>query len=520
MMAAPVERKVWTSSQIPWVDCDAERRRVLHAAWSTGSLDYLLTPSQLRTNAKMDAWSKSPKRQGRIYVLDSSRRWGKSALLLKRALEKAIRNPGWRIVYFAPEYKMVRKILLPLMAILTQDCPPKLLGPKQGPDWAKAEDTFYFANGSRIELYGLDTNPNGARGGAIDYCFGDEVAFFNDLGYVVQSIIMPMMFGRKHARLECASTPPVSPSHFWTQTMVPDAIQDGAHDIRTIEDADQYSAEEVEEFIRIAGGRDSTICLREYFCQHITDETLAVVPEFRHAEKIVCRAPEKVPQWRNCFVSMDPGWHDHTGVLFGYWDFGEAMPVIEDEFSGPKLTSAEIAAEIKRKELALWKDVPRKPRENSGTMRTQPRARVTDWNDRLQQDMWNAHELHFQRTLKDNKEQQVNAMRIAIGQHRIRIHPRCTKLIKQLRFATWKSIEHKNKLFSRDGTTFGHFDLVDALIYLLRIMDQFRHENPAPKEARYVLASNSQDPGAPRAKLQGGGGHSRWTYRRGQFFVR
>src|ERR1043165_6591398 len=91
-------RPAWRPNRPAWPECDRERREMLYEAWGSGFLDHLLTPSQLQANNKMEAWNKrvtknqalredDPRKKvmGRTYVLDSSRRWGKSALLLKRA---------------------------------------------------------------------------------------------------------------------------------------------------------------------------------------------------------------------------------------------------------------------------------------------------------------------------------------------------------------------------------------------------------------------------------------------------
>jgi hypothetical protein len=504
-------RPKWTSPVVAWVDADRTRKDLLEAAWSVGELGHLLTPSQLECNARMDKWSQSKTRKGRVFVLDSARRWGKSALLLKRAMEKAIQNKGWRLVYFAPEYKMVHKIILPLMGLLIRDCPPGLHGKKQGPDFIKTESAFVFKNGSRIELVGLDINPDGARGTGIDGGFGDEVAFFDKLEYLLTSVVMPQMLGRPHARLECASTPPVSPSHYWTQEMVPAAIADGAHDLRTIEDASQYDTHEIVEFVAAAGGKESIVCQREYYCRHVTDESLAIIPEFRKVEHACVRTIEAVPKWRNCFVAMDPGWHDATAVLFGYWDFDQQLCVIEDEICASQMNSETIAHEIRRIEKSLWDRVPRKGHD--GRIEKQPYLRVSDLDHRLMQDLQTTHQLHFAPTQKDNLEQQVDAVRVAFSRGQIVIHPRCRKLVLHLRNGIWKN-SGKRRVFDWEGGEFGHYDCIAALVYLWRAMDARRRTNPYPIEAHYVSSQN-HDPELGKRPP----GFSKWAFRNGKFRV-
>lgn len=537
ILAALTERRMayrpkWVPWSTPWGECDRQRRELLDAAWRIGELGHLLTPSQLRTDAKMNAWSDqvadnqllphghAKKREmGRVYVLDSARRWGKSRLLLKRALEKGATHRSRRMIYFGPIKKELLKIVHPLMANLVQDCPPGLLGKHQGPDWIERDEAYVFKTGTRLEIIGLDKNPDGARGTGIDDGFGDEVAFFDDLEYLLNSIIMPQVLGRPHARLELASTPPRSPDHFWTRELVERALKEGAHDTRTIEEADQYEVDEIEEMIRQLGGalgRKHTAVQREFFCQHVTDETLAIIPEFRHVKDEVVKTVE-APYWRYCVTSMDPGWRDHTAVLFGYWNFELQCGVIEDEVCAPRLNSAEIATEVKRKEEFLWpvKSVPRKAANNGAAHKSQPYMRVTDHDPRLQQDLARTHGLVFLPTLKDNLEQQVNALRIGVGEKRLFIHPRCVKTIQHLKNATWKNRDAK--IFAREGGDLGHYDTLAALVYLWRAFQQIKHLNPAPFEAR-LYDQHKHEHGL--AKQSAPATVSKWQRVRGRTFLR
>ena len=501
-------REKWVSQVKPWAACSPERKVELLHCWTVGELEHLLTPGQCEANAAIERWSASPLRRGLIYILDISRRWGKSVLLCKRALEKAIRNPGWRIVYCAPEYKMVNKILVPLMGMLLLSCPPGLHGTEdgQGPKWVSKENAYVFNNGARIELIGLDVNPDGARGQFIDYAFIDEGGFFDKLEYVINSVVMPMMMGRAHARLECASTPPVSPAHFWSSELVKQAKDDNAHDTRTIEDAAQYSSEEIEMFIRLAGGRRHTTCRREYFAEHVTDENMAIIPEFRDVADEIVMAMETLPHWRDCYESMDPGWNDHTAVLFAYVDFEQALLVIEDEISAPRLTSDDIAAAIKLKEEALWGKSMCRGANNRP--RPQPYQRWSDRDPEKIDDLRRDHGIVFYPTQKkkDALEADINALRNAIAAKRIRIHPRCKRLIADLKNGVWKNAARKIFAHSSD---LSHFDTIAALVYLWRNVDLRR--NPAPPEERFVRSNRDETSGYLSQAAQR---KSRW-HRRG-----
>ena len=75
-------------------------------------------------------------------------------------------------------------------------------------------------------------------------------------------------------------------------------------------------------------------------------------------------------------------------------------------------------------------------------------------------------------TAKDHKDVALAELRTAVGNHQIIIHPRCVKLQSHLKFGIWDA---NRKKFARvDG--FGHFDLIDALVYLYRNVS--KRKNP------------------------------------------
>jgi terminase large subunit-like protein len=475
------DRAKWVNPVPSWSEASAHQRVLLDAAWRAGELDFLLTPTQAETYRKIRRWQSKPFSDGRHFGLDSSRRWGKSALLTTIGLEDGYRHPGWRIVYIAPTYRQVKAIVRDLFAGLTRSCPPALR-----PKYMRSDSVYEFGNGSRIELVGLDTNPDAARGSAVDLVLLDEAGFFDDLEYILVSVIGPQTLGRDHARIIAASTPPITPAHHWSKEFVPMVRNRGAHDKRTLDDADQYSPEEIEAQWEDIGGRDSIAGRREYGAEHIADESLAIVPEFRTAEEH-CVIDLKPPTWRDCYVSLDPGFHDLSAALFGYWDFSEGRLVIEDEFAAPRLNSRDLAMEIKKKEERLWKGVRRRGNSGSFDTKPQPYLRVCDNDLRLIADLHKDHGLTFIPTQKDNLENAVNQVRIAIQTGKIIIHPRCKKLIDHLRHGVWKKV---NRLFDRDDAKgMGHYDTIAALVYLWRNVQKRR--NPVPDLERYVM------PGVP-----------------------
>lgn len=404
-------------------------------------------------------------------MLDCSRRWGKSALGCVTLIEDCFRIPGGRFVYLGPEKEQIKKFVIGLMENVLSDCPPDLR-----PRFYRTSFVYEFRNGSRIELYGLDKNPDGGRGPGLDGGFLDEAAFFKRLEYTLKDVLLPQMMGRLWARLLGASTPPVSPGHYWTADMLPDAVKRGAHDTKTILDADQYSEAEREEIIEGLGGRENSRCKRELFCIHEADATMAIVPEFKDVEKLIVMEVTP-PTWRDCYTTMDPGWQDLTGVLFGYWHFELAKLVIEDEIAESQMVSSKIAEHIKVKEALLWPPDRVKRVKSNGDHVPQPYRRYSDRNRRLLGDLSREHNLVFIPTRSDDIEQDINQLRGAIQASKILIEPRCTMLVQHLKNGVWKNDRHN--IFDREGKSMGHYDLISALNYMWRNVN--RQRNPAPK---------------------------------------
>jgi hypothetical protein len=474
-------RAAWVSPVAPWDLCDEERQEALRAAWADGEISHQLTPNQVEIYDALRAWEARPyTERGREFVLDCARRFGKSVVGLIWLIENCIRRPGSRHLYIGPERQQIETIQLPLIAHMLSECPPELR-----PRYHASKRQYVFPNGSRIELYGLDKNPNGSRGGQIDGAFLDECGFFRRLTYLLKSVLKMQLFGRTWGNLLLASTPPDTPAHPWSVDVVKRALARRAYVKKTIEQADQYPVEEIESFIEEAGGRADPACRREYFCEHIADAEKVCIPEYAAAAPHIVRAVE-TPVHRHCYTVLDPGWHDLAAVLFGYAHFELAKLVIEDELAEVRMNSAKLAALIKAKESGLWGDV--KCVRSNGELTAQPYRRYSDRDPRLLGDMREIHGLSFRRAEKDTPEQAVNQLRVAISTGRIWIHPRCVQLQAHLESAVWKNEQHK--AFAWQGGIFGHFDLVACLLYMWRNVNLSR--NPAPQQAVVLTTDQHQ----------------------------
>jgi hypothetical protein len=271
------------------------------------------------------------------------------------------------------------------------------------------------------------------------------------------------MLTRENTFMLLASTPPKSPSHPFVKFVL--EAQNGdyyAH--RTIYQNPMVNEKKIVQFMKEAGGEKSTTWRREYLAEIVTDEDAAIIPEF-NAEKEAEIVVENVrPDFFDYYAAMDLGVIDLTFLIYGYWDFKRAVLVVEHEkVMNKKFTTTDLSDCAKKIELDYYGG-------------KKPYLRVADADLLILNDLDKLHNILFVKTKKDDKEAAINELRIMISQNKIEINPRCKNLISHLKYGIWKT---GNKTFDRSGD-YGHFDGIDALIYLLRNVN--RYQNPYPKE--------------------------------------
>jgi hypothetical protein len=206
-------------------------------------------------------------------------------------------------------------------------------------------------------------------------------------------------------------------------------------------------------------------------CARITDATLSIIPEFDiYTQKRIIREWDR-PDFYDAYTGMDVGGRDLTGILYAYYDFLNNKIVVEDETVIDKHENRTdiISKEIFEKEEKTWYDPKYK-------ISITPHKRVSDTNNViLLNDLHHLHGLKFSATKKDDSDAARNEVRIKIRNEEIIINPRCVHLINHLRYGKW----NKQRTSYARSTKYGHFDLIDALVYLVRNINYSR--NPFPQ---------------------------------------
>jgi hypothetical protein len=452
---------------------DEQIREARTRLWYLGNLEWKLDFAQKEV---YERWKQI---KVKTSVLNISRRVGKTYFLAVLAVQQCLQKPKSIVKFLQPEQKMIRVNLRPIMDKIFLDCPDELR-----PEFKTMDNIYRFKNGSEIQLAGTDAgNAEKLRGGDAELCLIDEAAFVQtDLKYLIRSILLPSTILTR-GKIILSSSSPTDSNHDFAKymedaelnnTLIRITLFDALKIHKTMHNP-RFTEELVQEIMaEYPGGITNDDFRRECMCIVPSNGDNSIIPEFNSETEQDLVAEWRRPPFCDKYVSMDIGFKDLTVVLFGYWDFENAVLVIEDEIkmNGPQMTTDKLAEEIRKKEVDLW--------TNKLTNETEkPYRRISDNNPIVLNDLNRLHGLTFFPTAKDNKEMAINQVRMMVQSHQIVINPRCKTLISHMRNGTWNK---KRDNFSRSGDT-GHYDALDGIIYLVRNLD--KSHNPFPLGYRY-----------------------------------
>ncbi len=454
------------------------RERAVELLWEAGELSYKLTPPQKDIKAGILS------DDNKISVVLCARRLGKTFLMCTLAIEECLKRPNAIVKYAFPKSNSAKKMLLPVMRKVLEDCPKHLR-----PEYMVADKCFRFHhNGSEIQISGTDSgNIENLRGGDSHLNVVDEAGYCTDLTWGVRAVLGPTTKITK-GRTILVSTPSRSENHDFIQDWVLPYQAEGRIKTYTIYDNPQFNAEAIKEALsEYPNGADDPMFRREYLCEIIRDSEKSILPSFNSAnEKIIVTANYEVPVFCDRYVGLDIGGNDLTVAVFGYYDYMNATLVIQDEYVCDGSTNTQILAEnIKRIEKELWTN----PLDKSVVA---PYKRVADSNNKiLLTDLQKLHDIFFSVTKKDKREAALNSLDVAISQHKLIINPKCLHLIYHLKNAEWNNARTDFKRLKDSPTgkiRGGHADGLPALMYLHRSIIKSR--NPFPANYGAMSGSN------------------------------
>jgi len=427
---------------------------VIRELWRRGDLKYKVREHQIPIYENIKSTDSLK------YVLNIARRYGKSTILLIIAIELGLRFRNILIPYIAPSQKMVQRIIQPLVTKICEDAPVEYR-----PRWNTLDQAYVFHNGSKLFVAGTDKEQyENLRGIEAVYAFVDEAGFCENLRYIVGDILLPATLTTK-GKIVIVSTPPKTPAHDFYYICM-EAESNGSYEVRTIDDNVSIDAETKEKYLEEAGGRNSSTAKREYFCKFEIDEESAIFPEF--SDEMVREILR--PSHFSLYGALDPGYKDNCAYLLGYYDFQEARYYIEGEVWTKGKNSEKIAKEIKKVESKVFPDKPVHLRVSDTDL-----ILIADLNELHGIQVISASKKRGEGSKASFKEKRVNAVRVLMQRGQIFVHPRCKNFIRQLKTGIW---DKQRKSFERMENE-GHFDLLDAFVYLIDVIDIYSNPYPA-----------------------------------------
>lgn len=460
------------------------QRAVKDSLWRRGDITYKLRPHQkpiysfiASGGADIVAEGKKRTRPATRTLLNISRQTGKSFVAVLYAIEHCLKTKHAHVQFLASTGKQMRSILIPAMKKIIEDCPADI-----APVATAADGSWTFpSTGAVLRFDGVDNdNAENLRGRSSTLVIIDEAGFIDDLEYLVKDIIQPQFIVTK-GRMVLISTPPETPDHYFKK-LCQEAELEYAYLVRDVYLNGFAEDHDIKEWMKEAGGETSTTWQREYLCRFVVDSARSVIPEFTDAKKALMVQPVMPAGPNHKVVGMDVGFRDATAILFGYYDFRRAVLCIQQEIlmRGKEVRTDTIASSVKYVENKIWG--------------VEPSFRVSDVELILLNDLQSIHNINFQPVGKDVKEAMVNELRLWIQGDRIQIDPGCVRLVQQLSNCIWDKTRTK---FDRDEH--GHFDLIDALIYIVRTLPSVVPLNPFPRfqdvsqSTHYIRNTQKQD---------------------------
>lgn len=453
---------------------DVSDEELNEACWSAGETGHILAPEQrcLRNLVLRRPYDDDgnplevlPSHVKRV-VAQWSRRWGKSTTAQNIGDTICRKTPFRNVIHAFPTADTATKVTRDNARALFKTCPPHLT-----PRWRVQGGFFEYHTGSRYYVRGLETESDieNTLGMAADLIIFDEAGFIRYLDYAIKCLA-PMMLGREGSLMLFVSSRARDPFHtFFVE--LDKAEAQGAALVRTIHQSSRYSVREIAEMAKDCGGEDSLEWRADYLCERIVDTDFAILPEFTtQRDEVVMGWPR--PEYFNSVVGLDLGWHpDFTFGVVGYYDFANAMIVIEDEFEISQMTTDVMAAQLaaceQRAFAEYWADQnklhPPQIMTRDGKVRTVRgptyHLRMQDVDKQIQADLSILHNLPINQAYNQDPKSQVNRVRLAIRQGRLKINPRCKRLVAHCSAGLW----NKNRTSFERVPGFGHFDGVSAL---------------------------------------------------------
>lgn len=432
-----------------------------------GNLNHLRTRTQLEAHEKWQATTDM------VFLLDCSRRFGKTIEAALMCCETSVLIPKQHgrpaiMRYCAPTKHQGREFAIPAFDWVASRIPEDIR-----PAYVRGDTCWRWPNGSVCYLGSAESLGDAEKqvGTACDLAICDEGGKYpmGILSHLIRSVYSWQFGTAPWGRIFIPSTPPLTPAHDLTDIRR-ECVESDAYARYTIDDIDHIDAETkaklIEQIRKKEGGE--TAVQREAYCEYVPDETMAIIPEMRAAKlrevKNIIVDWER-PQFFDAYVSGDFGFSDLTAIGFWYLDWEHACLVQEDELIFRGEGAMTVGRAIMKKRRELWGD-------------QEPRAQVADADAQLIATMAEAtmRDEHgnpskpcvFGAVTKTDADAALNGLRSRVMDGSIRFHKRCRVTIDHMSNGMWNT---SRTSFARSDAVYGHFDGIEQAKYVIRHVD-------------------------------------------------
>ena len=403
-----------------------------------------------------------------------SRRLGKSFTLVLYAIEQAMQSEQ-KIRFGSAFLSELEEFIQPAFELILADCPSDIR-----PEYRATKKVYRFPNGSEIKLVGLDKNPNGLRGNAINIIIIDEAAYVSNLKYLYTSVIIPATMNQKNIKIIVISTPPESPEHFFVELIKKAQLSDTAFYLcLTIDDISDLAPEEKKRLLDEVGGEFSSTAQREFYCQIIIDAERAIAPAFAAKDHVEWYTSKHI-KWG--LYGDSGGVRDLTCWLMMGWCHERQKVLVRDElWFAPHTPTGKIVEAVKER----WPD-------------NLEMTRVLDSGGQLQID-YSSLGLPVVQPQKDSFDETLLLVNNSFYRCQVLVHPSCQLLVQTLK----GGLTNRNRTDFERTKLFGHADAVMAYAYGLRGVDRMTDLRPRPKPSEVFTLPTKDTYESEIEKLKG-----------------
>lgn len=455
-------------------------------AWHKGHLRHITKPhGQRDVYDAIHSWKDADPLNPGPLVMNAHRGFGKTFIFCLLAFERCLRYPNQIARIGSKDRQQVKDFVEPNIRKLLQMVPLRLKPRAKG-------SSLYFRNPawhdpkalSEFHVFGCREEAESQRGFRSDLLILDEAAIIDRLRSIIENVLTQhFLGGRFLPLLLMGSTPPKSAGHDFTQKYIYQAKREGTY-IKMPGSANlDYTENEDRIMLSVCKTRESPAYQREVECDEtISDLESLAVPEWRKVKERCVVQDYPRPRFYFPFAGMDFGFNDWNACLFAWMDYERKRLIIEEEVVCRKVSTRELAEKLKTRESWLFGGELASPHPRAFHYRAMRR-----WGDNdLQElhDLRKEYKYYVTPAEKWDRAAALGNLCTKVQEERILVFEGCRNLIAQLDHGV---LNEKRTDFERypdsddpDAPIMGHLDALAALMYLVRMCENYWFQNPIP----------------------------------------